>query len=204
MTCSGIPKGDVKVPQCMCAAGAEENAAQSLQVGASMLQNGPRGPFWRVHRPSFGGPPPTAFGNERAAGHLQQPCDNFCFLRQQNIPQPGSLILWRLISPPRGALEGKGIPRGAQKRLNRGLQEVAKKAVGGGYCRLQMPLKLALGVRETVAGHRLGALEEGGVPPPSNAPPPPPLINCCMDVCPQLHNLTMPRANTILQCAVVK
>ena len=28
-----------------------------------------------------------------------------------------------------------------------------------------MPLKLALGVRETVAGHRLGALE-GGVPPP--------------------------------------
>ena len=30
--------------------------------------------------------------------------------------------------------------------------------------RLQMPLRLALGVRGTVAGHRLGALE--GVPPP--------------------------------------
>ena len=28
--------------------------------------------------------------------------------------------------------------------------------MGGGYCRLQMPLRLALGVRGTVAGHRLG------------------------------------------------
>ena len=49
-----------------------------------------------------------------------------------------------------------------------------------------MPLKLALAVRETVAGHRLGALERGGVPPfpfipaptppprPSVGPPPPP------------------------------
>ena len=44
------------------------------------------------------------------------------------------------------------------------LEKVAK-AVGGGYGRLQMPLNLALGVRETVAGHRPGALEEGGVPP---------------------------------------
>ena len=35
------------------------------------------------------------------------------------------------------------------------------KAVAGGYCRLQMPLSPALGVRGTVAGHRLGALEEG-------------------------------------------
>ena len=31
--------------------------------------------------------------------------------------------------------------------------------VGGGYCRLQMPLRLALAVRKTVAGHKLGALE---------------------------------------------
>ena len=39
--------------------------------------------------------------------------------------------------------------------------------VGGGYCRLQIPLTLALGVRETVAGHRLEALErEGGDLPP--------------------------------------
>ena len=42
------------------------------------------------------------------------------------------------------------------------------KAVGGGYCRLQTPLRLALGVRGTVAGRRLGALQggagEGGSP----------------------------------------
>ena len=69
--------------------------------------------------------------------------------------------------PHRDALEGKGLQRRPQKRLGRRLEEVAK-AVGGGYCRLQMPLRLALGVRETVGGHRLGALEAGGggVPPP--------------------------------------
>ena len=57
-----------------------------------------------------------------------------------------------------------------QRRLGRRLEEVAK-AVGGGYCRLQMPLRLALGVRGTVAGHRLGALGGGGGgnSPPSNA-----------------------------------
>ena len=64
---------------------------------------------------------------------------------------------------PRDASEGMRPERRPQKRLGRRLEEVAK-AVGGGYCRLQMPLKLALGVRGTVAGHRLGALE----------PPPPP------------------------------
>ena len=39
----------------------------------------------------------------------------------------------------------------------------------GGYCRLQMPLRLALAVRKTVAGRMLGALEGGGgggLPPP--------------------------------------
>ena len=41
--------------------------------------------------------------------------------------------------------------KGPQRRLDRRLEEGAH-AVGGGYCRLQMPLKLALGVRETVAG----------------------------------------------------
>ena len=68
---------------------------------------------------------------------------------------------------PREASEGKGPQRRPQKRLDRRLEEVAK-AVGGGYCRLQMPLRLALGVRGTVAGRRLGALEGGGggVPPP--------------------------------------
>ena len=60
-----------------------------------------------------------------------------------------------------GALQGKGPRRQPQRRLGRRLEEVTKAAEGG-YCRLQMPSKLALGVRETVAGHRLGALEGGG------------------------------------------
>ena len=48
--------------------------------------------------------------------------------------------------------------------------ETVRQALGGGCqsgwggcCRLQMPLSLVLGVRGTVAGHRLGALEGGGV-----------------------------------------
>ena len=68
---------------------------------------------------------------------------------------------FRCLSPPGDALEGKR----PQRRSDRRLDEVAK-SVGGGYCRLQMPLKLALAVRETVAGHRLGALEGRGVPTP--------------------------------------
>ena len=60
------------------------------------------------------------------------------------------------------ALEGEGPQRRPQRRLDRRLEEVAK-AVGGGYCQLQMPLKLALGVRETAARRWLGAL--GGYPP---------------------------------------
>ena len=63
------------------------------------------------------------------------------------------------------ALERKGPQRRPQRRFNDGLEEVAK-AVGGGYCRLQMPLKQALAVRGTVAGQRQGALEGGGSPPP--------------------------------------
>ena len=56
--------------------------------------------------------------------------------------------------------KGRGL-RGSPRELGRRLEEVAK-AVVGGYCRLQMPLKPALGVRGTVAEHRLGALEGGG------------------------------------------
>ena len=63
----------------------------------------------------------------------------------------------------RDAFEGKGPQRRPEEWLGRRLEEVAE-AVGGGYCRLQMPLRLALGVRGTVAGHRLGALK-GGYPP---------------------------------------
>ena len=42
----------------------------------------------------------------------------------------------------RHAFEGKGPRRRPQNRLDGRLEEVAK-AVGGGYCRLQMPLRLA-------------------------------------------------------------
>ena len=60
----------------------------------------------------------------------------------------------------RAAIKGKGPQRQSQQRLDRRLEEVAK-AVGGGYCRLQMQLRLALAVWETPAGHRLGALKGG-------------------------------------------
>ena len=65
-----------------------------------------------------------------------------------------------VVDSSRDALERKGPQRRPQKRLDRRLEEVAK-AVGGGYCRLQTPLKRASAVRETAAGHRLGALEGG-------------------------------------------
>ena len=73
----------------------------------------------------------------------------------------------------RDALEGKGPQRRPQKQLHRRLEEVAK-AVGGGYCRLQMPLRLALAIRGIVAGRRLGALEGGGgyLPPLGECLPP--------------------------------
>ena len=53
-----------------------------------------------------------------------------------------------LIGRRPGRKFGKGFQRRPQKRFNRRLEEVVK-AVGGGYCRLQMPLKLALGVRDS-------------------------------------------------------
>ena len=69
--------------------------------------------------------------------------------------------------PPRDALEGEKLHRRLQQRLDRRLEEAAK-AVGGGCCRLKMPLPLALAIRGTVAGRRLGALEggRGGYLPP--------------------------------------
>ena len=63
-----------------------------------------------------------------------------------------------------------GPQRRSQRRLGRRLEEVAQ-AVGGSYCRLQMPLRVAFAVRGTVAGHRLGALEGGVTPPPFQCTP---------------------------------
>ena len=86
---------------------------------------------------------------------------------EEGAAVPGGLRGCLLLRPSsrlgaRDALKG-------EKRSDRRLEEVAK-AVGGGYCRVQMPLRPALGVRETVAGHRLGALEGEGVPPPLGIP----------------------------------
>ena len=111
------------------------------------------------------------------------PADRMAGAQTQAPPMGGTTRYTGAVTPPPvrygvaclgrrggGALEGKGPQRRPQKRLGRWLEGVAK-AVGGGYSRLQMPLKLALGVRGTVAGHGLGALEggEGGTSPPSNA-----------------------------------
>ena len=65
--------------------------------------------------------------------------------------------LFKFVPAPRHALEGRAPQRQPEERVDGRLQAVAK-AVGGGYCRLQMPLRLALGVRGTVSGHRLGTL----------------------------------------------
>ena len=49
--------------------------------------------------------------------------------------------------------DGQGCMRGGEgprRRPQKPLEEVAK-GVGGGYCRLPMPVKPALGVGETVA-----------------------------------------------------
>ena len=75
----------------------------------------------------------------------------------QNHPPPAR----RRNLDPRIALEGNGPQRRPQKRLDRRLEEAAK-AVGGGYCQLQTPLRLSFGVRETVAGHMLSARKGEG------------------------------------------
>ena len=67
-----------------------------------------------------------------------------------------------------------GPQRRPQRRPDRRLGEFAE-AVGGGHCRLQMPLKLALAVRGTVAGPRLGALEGVYLPPFPVHPSPTPI-----------------------------
>ena len=78
-------------------------------------------------------------------GSTGQPVVPDCFVSSAQLPSwQGPL--------PRGTLEGKGPQRRPQRRLGRRLEGVVK-AVGGGYCRLQMPSRLAFGVRGTVAGH---------------------------------------------------
>ena len=66
-----------------------------------------------------------------------------------------------LPTSPRDASEGKEPQRRPQKRLGRRLEEVAK-AVGGGYCRLQMPLRLVLAVRGDSGWAQAGRPGGGG------------------------------------------
>ena len=79
------------------------------------------------------------------------------------------------------------------------------EAVRGCYCWLQMPFSLVLGVRETVAGHTLGALE-AYLPPfqcipgewgyaSASAPPPPPAAALCCDTHARCHGTTKPHTS---------
>ena len=95
--------------------------------------------------------------------YQKRPKQDFPNCKLRFYPQ-WSLLVWGS-GEGQGCSCGEGTSEAAQRRLNRRLEEVAK-AVGGGYCRLQMPLKLARAVRETVAGRRLGGLEGGGRYPP--------------------------------------
>ena len=62
-------------------------------------------------------------------------------------------VFWGAVG--RDALEGKGVSKAVPKAVRQAVEGVAK-AVGGGYCRLPLALRMAVAVRETVAGHRLG------------------------------------------------
>ena len=95
---------------------------------------------------------------------------------------------------PRDALEGKGPQRRSRRRL--------PKRLGGGYCRLRMPLRLALGVRGT--GGIGWAPWRGGVPPPLQcipAPTPPPTHTHLTEPTPMLppHNVSKPSAQQTAQ-----
>ena len=71
------------------------------------------------------------------------------------------------------SLEGKAPQRRPQERLDRRSEEIAK-AVGGGYCRLEMPLELEL----SVWGHWLGM----GLAHWKGDPPPPPPSNASLSI----------------------
>ena len=134
-------------------------ASQTIQQCSTATELGTLLFVWRLHSLELG-------------LFLASACSVLAALTVQ-VPSPCTLGQGR--GTPGDALEGKGPQRRPQKRLDGRLEEVAK-AVGGGYCRLQLPLRLALPVGGTVAGHRLGALEGegGGLPLPTHPWGPPP------------------------------
>ena len=75
--------------------------------------------------------------------NCQNPFDpmmvSFCPECYKDMPKMHTC--WKVCPPDRDAIEGKGPQSPPQRRLGRRLEEVAE-AVGGGYCRLQMPFKI--------------------------------------------------------------
>ena len=133
-------------------------------------------------------PPPGCTSRPRVdAGYCPDPGPLTGNVRGRRCatPRPQG-IPYHTIPPPSMALEGEGPERRPQKRLDGRLEEVAK-AVGRGYCRLQMPWKpserqwLGIGWAPWRGG--------GGVPsPPSNTPlPPAPLYCGSARACAQQH-----------------
>ena len=62
-----------------------------------------------------------------------------------------------------GCIRREGASEAAPEAMRQAVEGGCQSGWGG-YCRLQMPLRLALGVRGTVAGHRLGALDPPSPP----------------------------------------
>ena len=103
----------------------------------------------------------TGMQTRRTRGTGSQPRES----KQPGIAGDGGRTPGGPLSPDSPRDAWKGPQRRPQRPVGRRLEEVVK-AVGGGYCRLQMPLRPALAISETGAGHGLGALEGGGGPPP--------------------------------------
>ena len=101
--------------------------------------------------------------NVKSLGTVQEQC-----IGNDAMCSSGDCVMRKGIEGQGGRPVGK--PQGCIRR--EGASEATPEAVrlavggdcrpGGGYCRLQMPLKLVLAVKGTVAGHRLGALQGGG------------------------------------------
>ena len=181
------PTHRLRLGGCRCTSDRPTTHAQPFALRPSHPE-GPRGhgPHTRPPSPPPPGPRTLSHATRRGirrCGTAQRSLSEVRAAAGARRPHPGPT--WRGHSSPAGqrrtrgaalkgggdaartgsgkdALEGKGPRRRPQRRLGRRLEEVAE-AVGSGYCRLRMPLKLALAVGGTVAGYRLGALEGGGV-----------------------------------------
>ena len=65
-------------------------------------------------------------------------------MKPQTTGRAGEGWGWRC-TPPEGCIRREGTSEAAPEGVRQAVEEVAE-AVGGGYCRLQMPLRLALAV----------------------------------------------------------